>query len=72
MYITFSFSLHFRKGQFQILSTYMPCKHCSGPIFFTKIVSTLGDFHDCFLSDGEFGLTNWFPKPCTQPQLAGF
>lgn len=24
----------------------MSCKHCSGPIFFTKIVSTLGDFRD--------------------------
>lgn len=49
MYITSFLSVYILKKEqwsFQRLSVYISCKHCSGPMVFTKIVSTLGDFHD--------------------------
>lgn len=45
--IFIQFTFYKRNNWFQILSAYMSCKHCSGPMLFTKIASTLGDFHDC-------------------------
>lgn len=39
----------------------MSCKHCSGPILLTKIVSTLGDFQDRMCRCFRLGITSARP-----------